>query len=398
MTSSGQNSGSAAAYPLRTRARIAAHVLWDHLVQPPALAGDDVPWRAEGITPEWLTAILCSGVPGAAVEAIEVDGGSQGSTVRFRIAITYNEAGRLAGLPEHLFAKSTPSLLTRLSAGMAASAEARFLQHVRPDLPIEAPTLRHAAYDRITGRSVHLFDDLVATKGATFCGPTTRITRDHAEQMVDTLAVLHGRFLGSSRFESDLRWVPTYETFLRTGERNGIRVGHDKAMIEARDVIPPEVFDRRAEIWPMTIKSLALHEQEPRTLIHSDVHLGNWYIVGGDRMGLGDWQCVSTGHWARDFAYAVSTVLAEDDRRAWERDLLDRYLQRMRDQAGLRTTLEVGWNQYRQQLFAALLMWTPTLCHPPTMPDMQPPEMSRLMIQRITTAIADLDALSSQEP
>ena len=55
--------------------------------------------------------------------------------------------------------------------------------------------------------------------------------------------------------------------------------------------------------------------------------------------------------------------------------------------------LTLAWQHYRQQLPGALLMWTPTLCHPPTMPDMQPDAVSFEMIRRITTAISDLGVL-----
>ena len=68
----------------------------------------------------------------------------------------------------------------------------------------------------------------------------------------------------------------------------------------------------------------------------------------------------------------------------------------MVDCGGERVDPDTAWTLYRQQLFAALLMWTPTLCHPPTMPDMQPETMSLEMIRRITAAMSDLDAFESQ--
>jgi len=111
-------------------------------------------------------------------------------------------------------------------------------------------------------------------------------------------------------------------------------------------------------------------------------------------MGLCDWQCLGTGHWARDVSYAISTTLAIEDRRAWERDLLRRYLEQMREQCGLASTFDEAWDLYQQQLFPALLMWTPTLVHTRTTPDMQPEEMSLEMIKRITAAISDLESFS----
>jgi hypothetical protein len=378
---------------LRTRARIGAHVIWDHLAKPMAVTAQDVPWGVSAMTTQWLTAVLGRGVPDAVVERFELGDGDAGSSVRRRVRVTWNAAGRSAGLPELLFTKATPTLLTRLSSGMAAAGERRFYEQIRPELDIEAPWLFHSAYDRVSGRSIHVFDDLAATKGARFCNYQTTIDRTQADEVVDTLAAFHGRFRGSERFAHDLKWVTTYEAFLRTGERNGIRVGHDRAMLEAADVIPARVVARREEIWPAAVRGLAMHGAEPRTLLHSDVHLGNWYVTNAGRMGLCDWACVCSGHWARDFAYAVSTTLTVEQRRGWEHELLSRYLRQMHELCGLATPVHVAFEQYRRQLSAALLMWTPTLCHPPTMPDMQPPEMSREMIHRMTTAIDDLDAL-----
>jgi hypothetical protein len=377
---------------LRTRARVAAHVVWDHLVDPPARSGDEVPWRAEAITPEWITARMAAHAPGAQALAVEASGGHAGSSVRRQVRVRWNAAGERAGLATQLFAKTTPTLLTRLSSGMAAAGEGRFFRELRGDLEIETPVLVHSAYDRASARSIHLFEDLTHTRGASFCDWRTPISRARAEQIVDALATLHGAYYDSPRFGADLRWVTTYESFFRIGEKNGIRDGHERALIEAADVIPAALLARKREIWPAALRSLAMHEREPRTLLHSDVHLGNWYATADGRMGLCDWALVCKGHWARDVAYALTTTLAVADRRAWERELLRRYLERMRER-GLAISEGAAWDRYRQQMFAALLMWTPTLCHPPTMPDMQPEAMSREMIARMCAAIADSDAL-----
>ena len=384
--------GSHAIGALRTRARIGAHVVWDALTRPHACERGDVPWSADAITPEWITAVVGDPQSGARATRVHVGGGDQGSSVRRQVEVTWNEAGVLAGLPTRLFAKTTPTLLTRLSSGMAAAGEGRFFRELRGELEVETPVLVHSAHDRASGRSIHLFDDLVASRKARFCNHQSEISRAQAEQIVDTLAALHALFYASPRFDADLRWVTTYEAFFRTGASNGIREGHDLAMVAAADVIPPALLARKSEIWPAALRALALHEREPRTLLHSDVHLGNWYVTGDGRLGLCDWALVCKGHWARDVAYALMTTLATPDRRAWERDLLGRYLERMRA-SGLALGFDAAWDRYRAQSFAALLMWTPTLRHPPTMPDMQPEAMSREMIARICAAIVDLEAL-----
>jgi hypothetical protein len=381
---------------LRGRARVAANTIWDHFSRPTARKPEDIPWCADAVSAEWLTPILCSGHPGAEVTSVQVDGGSSGSSVRRRIGVTYNAAGKDAGLVDSFFAKATPTLLTRLSSAMAAGQEANFFRTLRPELPIEAPVHRYSDYDLKTGRSIHLFEDLVATRGAQFCNYATVIDRDQAEQAVDLLALLHGRHYASPRLEQDLKWIPPYEAFFGAMEYHGVHAGHDQARRVAAHVIPPDVAERWDEIWPMTLLGLQAHVEEPRTIIHSDVHLGNWYVTADGVMGLCDWQCIGAGHWARDFAYAMGTILAPEDRRNWQDDLLARYLERLREHGGPKVGFDAAWTRYRQQTFAALLMWTPTLCHPPTMPDMQPEAMSLEMIRRLTAAISDLEAFESQ--
>jgi thiamine kinase-like enzyme len=382
---------------LRTRARVSAHTLWDHLADPPALEPGDVPWRPEAITCEWLTSILCRAHPGVRVRDVRVLAHSAGSSVRRRLEVRYEGDGEPSGLPRHLFAKSTPTVLTRLSSGMVAAREAGFFVDLRPALPIEAPAHRYSAHDAESGRTLHLFDDLVATRGASFCNQLTTISPRQAEDIIDLLATLHGRLFASPRLQSGLPWLTDYERYVRTSQRNGSQAGHERAMLLARHVIPDAVFARRQQIWPMLERGLSAHSAEPRTLLHSDVHLGNWYITAEGRMGLGDWALVCRGHWARDFAYAVTTTLATEDRRRWEEALLERYLDRLHREGGPALEFGPAWQRYRQQTFAALLMWTPTLCHSPMMPDMQPPEMSLEMIRRIATAIADLEAFDAHD-
>jgi hypothetical protein len=379
----------------RARGRMAVNTIWDYLTRPLARSIEDVPWCAEAISADWMTAVMCRDVKGAGVVSVEVCGGDQGSSVRRRLRAAYNDEGTRAHLQRDLFCKTTPTVLTRLATGLSAAAEGRFYGEIQPDLSIETPRWYHSAWDRTSGRSVHLFEDATVTKAARFCRWNTAISRPQAEQIIQTLATLHSQFYESLRFTTDLKWVVSYLDFFGAGERVGLRECHEQAMIKAEAVIPPDVTRRRSEIWPLTTKALDLHRKTPCTLLHSDVHLGNWYITDAGRLGLCDWQCLGKGHWARDVAYALSTTVSTDNRRAWERDLLGRYLDQMRERCALRISFDEAWDLYRQQIVLALMMWTPTLVHTRTTPDMQPEEMSLEMIKRMTAAMSDLRSLDS---
>jgi hypothetical protein len=77
--------------------------------------------------------------------------------------------------------------------------------------------------------------------------------------------------------------------------------------IEAPHCFHGAVDERRRDprgAWNAVLRSIALHDGRPATLLHNDVHLGNWYRTADGRMGLCDWQAVVLGHWSRDLAYA----------------------------------------------------------------------------------------------
>ncbi len=378
--------------------KIGGRVAYERLARPKARQFDDVPCTPYAVTPEWLTAVLCGKVPGAVVTHVEVKPASAGTHERHQLKVSYNEEGRRAGLPVSIFTKSLPSIVTRMIGGFNGTArvEGSFFTQIRPQLEIEAPLCYHSAYDRRTFAAIHLLEDLVATKSATFCNHKTYVTRAMADDMIDLLAALHGRFYGDRTLAERYRWLASYPRWFTIGAaKMGTEYYTRKAFDAAAHVIPEGVMARRDDVWPATMRALALHASEPQGLIHSDVHIGNWYRTGAGLMGLCDWQCLSRGHWSRDFAYAVTASLTPDNRRSWERELLARYVERFAEKTGVKPDFDLSLLRYRQQIVHALAMWTITLCHSPLLPNMQPEDTTLTMIERMTTAMADLDALDS---
>jgi hypothetical protein len=378
--------------------KIGGRIAFERLVRPKARRREDVPCSTDAITPEWLTAVLCDKIPEAEVTHIEVERASAGTHERHRLIPSYNEAGQSAGLPTTIFTKSLPSIVTRMIGGFNGTArvEGLFYTQLRPLLPIEAPIGYHAASDRRTFASILLLEDLVATKSATFCNYKTYVSQGLAEDMIDLLASLHAQFYGDRELGTSYRWIADYPKWFTVGaEKMSLEYYTQKAFDAASRVVPQQVLARRDAVWPATMRALAVHESEPQGLLHSDVHIGNWYKTGAGKMGLCDWQCLSRGHWSRDFAYAVTAALTPDDRRRWERDLLVRYLDRFASRTGTKLDFDKSFLNYRRQIVHALAMWTITLCHSPLLPHMQSEETALAMIERITIAMADLDSIGS---
>lgn len=382
-------------------ARAGMHTALDKIRRTAVWERTEVPARIQDVTPEWLTAVLCGTSRDARVTGVSVGDRTSGTSVRGRLHLQYNRFGPLHDLPETVFAKSTPTLVTRIANGITgtARAEAGFYAELRPQLSLEAPEAYHCAFDARSFRSIHLLEDLVATRDAVFCTPTTPISRDQAEQIVDQLATLHGSAttlgLGFKQRPSWLRAYPDWwqaassATYIRRYHHRG------QAAADNEEITPPRLRGRSSTLWNHFVKSVDAHLALPHTLIHGDVHLGNWYLTAAGGMGLCDWQCVSTGHWSRDLAYALTSTLTVDQRRDWERDLIANYLERLAEAGGDALDFPTTWDLYRQQTLGALAMWTPTHDPPRFLPAMQPKSMTGEMLRRILTAIDDLEAIDA---
>lgn len=364
----------------------------------PVTHRDELPIAFEWITKEWLTDILCADAPGAEVTDFVLGAVDNGSSNRRRIALRYNEAGEAAAaLPSSIFCKAAFDLPNRVILGIAqgAECESNFYDKVRARLDIEAPQAYYVKLDTETWKSMIVLNDI--TDSVTeFCNHKTIMTRARAESQLRLLARMHGKCYSDPELikittDNFLTWPEYFGRTLLFGMREGSEAGFQKA----RDVLPARLSARGAEIWSATMKSIAFHDRAPKTFVHHDVHLKNWYVAGDGEMGLSDWQCAVRGHWSRDVCYALATALTIEDRRMWERELLRYYLDHLHMEGGPKLGFDEAWLHYRQQLVTALTWWTITINPAEGMPDMQPMDVTLEFLRRIGTAMDDLDTLDT---
>lgn len=361
-----------------------------------AVHADELPIAFDKIAPEWFTEILCGDVPGARVLSFELGPPDDGSTSRRRIFLTYNEVGIQAGLPSSVFAKACHALGSRIVSKLAGceAAEHSFFRELRPELDLPCPVALYARHDPVSGNAMMLLNDLGGK--AEFCTLDTRIDRLRAEDMMHALAAIHGRFHLSRRLTGPGMALRTWPVFWEGQRANGFEAYTNEGFLAAEAVIPSALFRRFEEVWPATQASVDMHQNLPYGLAHGDPHLRNWIISCEGRMGLTDWQGANIGHWSRDLAYAMSSALSVEDRRAWEKELIRVYLDKLRGYG----VEEIGFDQafawYRTQLFSALAYWTITLRPSPGMAgNMQPEDSTLEIIRRISHAIDDLDAFAA---
>jgi Phosphotransferase enzyme family len=383
----------------RAAARITGHHLRDRLAGAGPAAVGEVPSSPSALSAEWLSDALCAGQPGARVLDFEIGVGSDGTSARRPLRVRYNDAGRLAGLPTQLYTKSAPSLMTRLFCGLnnLMVGETEFYLRIRPELDIETPVSLHGVYDLRTCRSLLILEDIAATRGATFGDPTvTHVDRGNAERMVDLMATYHGALWEDPRLDGEFSWLMRSEDFqLRLNDMMGFRRMFQNGLKRARDIMPAALVAREDDMWTALTASLRHRARGPQTFLHQDVHARNWYFTGDGRIGLYDWQGCAKGLWAVDVAYALSCGLEPEDRRAWERDLLARYLDRLGSAGGEPPSFDEAWLAYRRQMVHGLAFWLATIGVTRMQPELQPREVCVAHIRRMSRAVGDLDTLDA---
>ena len=389
----GPSDDASAARPAVQAVRLAAQVARELIAPTRPSSLNDVPASASALTAEWLTAALCSEVPGAAVAELEVLGGSVGTSTRTALRVGYNAAGQQAGLPTRLFVKTAATLQQRvmLMLGGMAESETTFFRHIRPELDrLRSPRSYHAAFDRRTFRSIVLMDDL-ESEGWDFPDPMREtLARNDAEDMVDQMAYYHGAFWEDARLTRGPSRLPTSELFQHRlngfGFEHATRVGIERG----RSGIPPALYRRKREIFPATMRSLRINSSGPLTLVHQDVHQGNWLRDGEGRMGLYDWQTAATGESTLDCTYALAVNLRVEDRRAWEHELLERYLWRLGEEGVTDPpAFDQAWLRYRQQPFHVLIWALATIGAGRLHANLQPNDYMLRCLQRIATFVDD---------
>ena len=381
--------------------RIARNVAYEKLARPRPTDLSEVPPSPQALTPEYLTAVLCADHPGARVTSVTLGEESAGSGNRCALRVTYNAAGEAAGLPRDLFHKCEKDFFVRLHLRRLDIDwnEPRFYSVIQPELAIETPKAHAAAFDERSCRLCILMDDVVKTRGATFFEVGTPIERSDIEGMLEILADLHASYWGSERLDREFTWLMdpvTYANKLIEGmELFELEQLTINGLSRAGAVLPASLAERKDDIWRAFLKAVEISNRRPHTYLAGDPHLRNFYRTASGRIGLADWQVTMKGAWSHDYVYTLVTSLPVEKRRAWEKELLAFYLDRVRAQGGSPPDFGPAWELYRRQTLYTFVGWLVTIGFGALQPSMQPDSESLEIIRRAAVAIEDLDSLAA---
>lgn len=330
------------------------------------------PTDAAALTVEMLNAILGEQCPGIRLTGFEVlqaksYGEQMVSTAGRAVLKLHYAEGTPSDLPSRVILKlalgeNGPDYANVVGALYANEVD--FYRKLRGEMTVEAPRTLGAAYDPSTSHFGLLLEDLTV-RSASFPSVLQEVTLAQVRGLLDTLAALHARYWESPRFKSDLSWVQThceggvahllYDLSPAFIQHQIDTVSFKREMVQRLRTTGPEML--------AGVKALhRYHATLPQTLLHGDSHIGNTYLLPGDRGGLVDWQLMVRGYCMHDVSYLLATSLSIESRRNHERELLRYYLEQLRAN-GVRNppVFDDAWTEMRRcLLWGVYIGWLTT--------------------------------------
>lgn len=339
------------------------------------------------VSPEWMTRVIATAHPGAVITEVARVGGSEGTSSRAILELTYGAGGG----PARVFAKTKGDPVRRLFQWMTDNAfiEGRLAMSGAP-LPLEHPTFYAGVVDRLRLNDMVIMDD-VSLRGAVLNDATCPLSVDEVANGLRGLARLHSRYWGFHSPGCDgLGWVdpcrapPTFRFLVRLGCIRGIPRLRAHLPAEVAGLGPGGMIG----YWRRHIGSV---QRGPQTLLHGDAHVGNTYTLPDGEVGFYDWAVLRRGHWSFDVGYFIISALDVAARQAHASELLEVYRTALDVPEPERPSREEAWHRFRMSTPYGLAIWVTTGAED----GYQDPEICQNLAARFGQAFLDLDTPSA---
>ena len=215
-----------------------------------------------------------------------------------------------------------------------------------------------------------------------------------SEVCVDELAKLHGSFWAAA---DDLDWLPHIHGSEHAGNMiSGAQIGWD-TMLKIFGEFVPDAINGERERFLDSIGPLQHRlDTPPITVLHGDFRMDNLFFGQNPEQHpliMLDWQGPLRGRGIYDVAQLLVQSAQTEVRRSQERQLVERYVQKLTDQGVTGYGFDQAWEDYR---VATLYLWAYVVVVSGTLEvgsERAFAWMSK-MVQRNASAIEDLDCLS----
>jgi hypothetical protein len=347
-----------------------------------------IPRTPDGLDTAWFRQALALAQPGVEVAQVRLVQDIPGTSSKLRFHVDY-APGRDGGLPPTILVKGGFAPHSDMFLSMHLT-EMRYYRDIAPNAVLDTPACYFAGEDAATGRSVVLLEDITLRK-VRWLSALEGLDWHDVARFVDVLASFAAQYWASPELEPGgrLEWViDSYSAEAKAYMDHYLDPARwDDFMHRPRCACLPRRLrdrDRMCAVLGHLARRLGT---QGLTLSHGDTHLGNLYVNRDSTPGYLDAQ-PRRAPWVKDFAYHVAVALDIDDRRAWERPLLARYLRRLTE-AGLAEipSFEEAWHDYGCELNYGLFIFMINESH------FQHEEINTAYTARFGAAVMDHDTL-----
>jgi aminoglycoside phosphotransferase (APT) family kinase protein len=315
---------------------------------------NQLPPTADALTPAWLTAALQeSGVlnPAAQVAACRIQSFGAGGGLMAalsRLELDYHNATATA--PRTMVAKfpsTAPENRAVAETYNMYGREVLFYQSLANQLPLPKPSC-YVALRAPTGSDfVLLLEDLGHRRSGDQAQGSDLV---EAEIVVDAMAEFHAASFGR-RHDPRFAWITPHANEAQiTGMEGGFAFGWPRFRETLEDLIPPPVRTWGERVGPATRNILERVCSGPQVITHGDFRLENIFFAAqpdDPPFAIIDWQSITWSSPGHDLAYYLTQSVQLPVRRAHERSLLERYLERLREHGVTDYTYTRLFHDYR---------------------------------------------------
>jgi hypothetical protein len=345
-----------------------------------------LPTSFDELTTDVLTNMLQRKAPGVVVQSMSVSYLTEGTGTRARLTLEYNEAGVEAGLPKTVWLKTWFNALREWHVGAGSILGEIVFYRFAPQLPIRAADCYFAGVDR-NGQGLVLMEDLKA-KNVTFLGAETALDRDQTRDGLDQLARLHAAYWDMPRPSEDAVWPALPDTgllgqLMLTQVFPAMSEMMSQPHLQGR--LPADLTGER--LGQALTNYLHRVSEAPYCLLHFDPHLGNTAMCENGEIFFVDWQFFRAGSWFHDVSYFLSSAVTTENRRKWEKGLLEYYLERLQAYGASAPSFDAAWEDYAAGQIYGVLAWVGTQL------EMQTLDTIYIFLDRHLNAVADLGTL-----
>lgn len=357
-----------------------------------------IPVSIDEVDAQWLSTILQSRFPGAAVSdftAQNIGNGIGLMGLLYRVTPTY-ENPDVAGFPRTLVVKLPMSNeVARLTAAAYRfyEKEVAFYNDLAPLTRMTTADYFHGAYDQATDNFVLAIEDLGHLRSS---DQVIGCSVDDARRALEALARHHASFWDDPKLLANgYPWLPFGSDPPTPQVVEMIFESSWPAFLEFMgDEVDERILPLGQWIPAHATDLLTAPEGRAVTVLHGDYRLDNLFFGDDGGVTVLDWQIAVKGPGGYDFGYFVSQSLSIDVRAAHLEELAAVYLGAL---ANLGVTYDEESFWYDVQRTLLFCLFYPISCMFYDLSDERTAALVREMARRSMSAIIDSGALSYVE-